>query len=138
MTKLSLLYLPYYLLKKKKIRKRSVWVKPWLWSRINLGLYETLVQELRFKDESEYKKLLRMTPQDFDEILGLVQDEITTTNKNMRDSIPANIKLAVTIRFLFCFVSSFQQKIEKFNSSFFPSSIHKYKYSKSCFYLFMF
>ena len=108
MTKLSLLYLPYYLLKKKKIRKRSVWVKPWLWSRINLGLYETLVQELRFKDESEYKKLLRMTPQDFDEILGLVQDEITTTNKNMRDSIPANIKLAVTIRFLFCFVSSFQ------------------------------
>ena len=31
----------------KKKRKRSVWVKPWLVRRTNLGLYETLVQELR-------------------------------------------------------------------------------------------
>ena len=33
--------------KNKKKRKRSVWVKPWLGRRINLGLYEMLVQELR-------------------------------------------------------------------------------------------
>ena len=38
--------------KNKKKRKRSVWVKPWLGRRINLRLYETLVQELRFEDES--------------------------------------------------------------------------------------
>ena len=31
----------------RKKRKRSVWVKPWLGRRINLGLYEMLVQELR-------------------------------------------------------------------------------------------
>ena len=31
----------------KKKRKRSVWVKPWLGRRTNLGLYEMLVQELR-------------------------------------------------------------------------------------------
>ena len=41
--------------KKRKREKRSVWVKPWLGRRINLGLYETLVQELRFEDKSEYK-----------------------------------------------------------------------------------
>ena len=69
----------------KKKRKRSVWVKPWLGRRINLGLYETLVQELRFKDESEHKRLLCMTPQDFDNILGLIQDDITKANTNMRD-----------------------------------------------------
>ena len=45
-----------------------MWVKPWLKRRINLGLYETLVQEIRFEDKSEYKKPLCMTPQDFDEI----------------------------------------------------------------------
>ena len=56
--------------KNKKKRKRSVWVKPWLRRRINLGLYETLVQELRFEDKLEYKKLLGMTPQNFDEIFG--------------------------------------------------------------------
>ena len=31
----------------KKKRKRSVWVKPWLRTRIDLGLYEILVQEPR-------------------------------------------------------------------------------------------
>ena len=42
--------------KKLKKRKRSAWVKPLLGRGINLGLYETLVQELIFEDESEYKK----------------------------------------------------------------------------------
>ena len=41
-----------------------------------------------------------MTPHFFDEILGLIQDDITKTNTNMRDSIPTNIKLAAIIRFL--------------------------------------
>ena len=77
-----------------------MWVKPSLGRRINLGLYETLAQELRFEDESEYKKLLHMTPQDFEEILGLIEDDITKTKTNMRDSIPANMKLAATIQFL--------------------------------------
>ena len=73
--------------KKRKREKRSVWVKPWLGRRINLGLYEMLVQELRFEDKSEYKKLLNMTPQDCDEILRLIQDDITKTNTNMCDSM---------------------------------------------------
>ena len=40
-----------------------------------------------------------MTPHDFDDILGLIQDDITKTNTNMRDSIPANIKVALAIPF---------------------------------------
>ena len=47
--------------------KRSAWVKPWPGRKIDPDLSEKLV--LRFEDESEYKKLLSMTPQDFDEIL---------------------------------------------------------------------
>ena len=53
-----------------------MWVKLSLRTIINLGLYETLVDELRFEDESKYKKLLRMIHQDFDEILGLFQDDL--------------------------------------------------------------
>ena len=34
--------------RKKKMRKKSMWVKPWLGRRVNLGLYEMLVQELRY------------------------------------------------------------------------------------------
>ena len=59
MKKLSLLWLPYQWLKDMKKKKRSVWVKPWLGSRINPGCYVTLVQELRFKDKLEHKKLPR-------------------------------------------------------------------------------
>ena len=40
--------------KNKKKRERFVCVNSWLGRRINLGFYETLVQELRFEDESEY------------------------------------------------------------------------------------
>ena len=36
-----------------------------------------------------------MRPQDFDETLGFIQDDTTKTKTNMRDLIPANIKLAV-------------------------------------------
>ena len=53
------------LVKKSKKKKRCVWVKLWLGRGINLGLYETLVQELRFEDELEYKNLLRMKPHGF-------------------------------------------------------------------------
>ena len=88
-----------------------MWLKPWLGRRTNLGLYEMLVQELRFEDEPGYKKLLRMTPQDFDKILGFIQDDITKTNTNMHDSIPTNIKLAATVRFLVvCFGYIFGNK----------------------------
>ena len=78
-----------------------------------------------------------MTPQEFDEILGLIQDDITKTNTNMRDSIPANTKLAITIRFLATSDNYTNRKSQfrvhastflnfvKVNSSFFPSSIHK-------------
>ena len=65
-----------------------------------VGLYKTFVQELKFEDKSEYKKLLRMTPQNFDETLGLIQDDITKTNTNMCDSIPTNTKLPVIQVFL--------------------------------------
>ena len=41
--------------KNKKKRKRSVWVKSWLGRRMNVGFYETLLRELRFEEESEYK-----------------------------------------------------------------------------------
>ena len=35
-----------------------MWVKTWLVKRINLGLYERLVQEPRFQDELECKSLI--------------------------------------------------------------------------------
>ena len=62
--------------KSKQRKKRSVWVKPWLQRRNKLGVYHTLLQELRMEAEEEYKKFLRMSPELFDGLLILVKPEI--------------------------------------------------------------
>ena len=84
---------------KKKIKKRIVWVKNWLQRRSYLGCFDTLLKELWSEDEAEYKHFLRMTPQIFDKLLELVEEDITKENTRFRDAIPASIKLAITINF---------------------------------------
>ena len=84
--------------KNKKKRKRSAWVTPRLRRRINLGLHETLAQELRFEDKSDYKKLTRTTPQDFDEILGFSQDDITVL------TVPVTLNCSTNFYLLFTFL----------------------------------
>ena len=48
----------------------------------------------------ECKKFLRMSPDVFDELLNLIEEDITRQNTHLRESIPATVKLAATIRFL--------------------------------------
>ena len=52
-------------------------MKPWLLRRSIRGAYETLVHELRQEDETDYTSYFRMSPTEFDEILGLVEVKIT-------------------------------------------------------------
>ena len=78
------------LLKRRKTKhrkKRSVWVKPWAWlqRRNKLGVYHTLLQELRIEAEDEYKKFLRMSPEVFDELLTLVKPEIEKETTKLWD-----------------------------------------------------
>ena len=63
----------YIITKRKKRRKckkqRSIWVKPWLNRRNQLGFYDTIMNEFRMEDTQEYKKFLRLPPSIFDELL---------------------------------------------------------------------
>ena len=68
--------------------------------RNKLGVDNTLLQEFRLEDEDEYKRFLRMTPDNFNELLKLIETDIQKQNTYLRDAIPAKIKLAVTFRFL--------------------------------------
>ena len=60
----------------------------------------TLVQEFQLEDEDEYKRFLRMTPDNFNELLKLNETDIQKQNTHLRDGIPAEIKLAAMFRFL--------------------------------------
>lgn len=85
---------------KRRKRKRSVWVKPWLTRRNVFGFYDTLMQELRQENIEEYIKFLKMPPMFFDEILQLIEEDIKKQNTILREPIPAKVKLAATLKFL--------------------------------------
>ena len=68
--------------------------------RNELGFYNNLLAEFRLEDEDCYKNYLRMSANDFDELLALVNEDLIQQNTHLRDSIPAAIKLSLTIRYL--------------------------------------
>ena len=83
--------------KSKQRKKRSVWVKPWLQRRNKLGVYHTLLQELRMEAGEEYKQFLRMSPELFDELLILVE----VTSQRHVSSLQVLIKKSFSSAFLF-------------------------------------
>ena len=80
-----------------KNRERSVWVKPWLSIRNELGADRPLLREFWVEDDEEYNKFLRMSPENFNEPPRLVQFDIQKQDKLLREAIPASMKLATTV-----------------------------------------
>ena len=69
--------------KSKKKKKKRVCVKPWFKRRKDLEHYETLLPELRLEDEYNYKILLQMTFENFEEIFQLTKDDKTKQSTEM-------------------------------------------------------
>ena len=85
---------------RKRWRKRLIWTKPYISRNPSLGVYNTLVQELRAEDTAAFKNFLRMDQNCFDELLEMVKPHIQKQDTNMRKSISAGEKLALTSRYL--------------------------------------
>ena len=62
-------------------------MKPWLKRRKNLEYYETLLPELRLEDKHNYKILLRMTSENFEETFQLIKHGKTKQNTDMTELI---------------------------------------------------
>ena len=96
----------YYIHRKRKSqnkRKRKSpceWVKSYLLRRPQFGLYEHLIHELASDYIGDYKNFMRMDPHTFHKILAGVAPLIHRQNTPMRDGIPADQRLCLTIRFL--------------------------------------
>ena len=75
-------------------------LKPWLKRRHSLGVYETLLTELRLEDKCNYKNYLPIASENFEEIFQLIKDDIRKENTKIREPIPPRLKLAAEIRFL--------------------------------------
>ncbi|KAH6940543.1 hypothetical protein HPB50_000564 [Hyalomma asiaticum] len=77
-------------------RKRSVWMKCWL-TRKSLGMQNQLYRELLASDPEEYQCLLRLSCEQFDQLLTLIQPWIRRQDTAMRSSVTTKTRLQVTL-----------------------------------------
>ena len=80
--------------KKQCRQKRSDCIKDWLTKRNELGFERTLLREFRSENENEYRKFLRMTAENFDELLDLIKIDIQgddVTSQRLTSSLRALI-----------------------------------------------
>ncbi|KAL5237399.1 hypothetical protein ACI65C_004809 [Semiaphis heraclei] len=80
------------LLKKKKKKKQ----------REDGGCYSTsnMLRDLKNESSGKFENFCRMSSSDFEYILNKIGPDITKQDTNMRKAIPAQERLAITLRFL--------------------------------------
>jgi hypothetical protein len=72
--------------KEKKTRNRRVWVHPMLSTRLTMGAFYTLFNDLR-EDDGKFFNYFRMSPRSFDELYELyskLEDNLHEMDTNMR------------------------------------------------------
>jgi hypothetical protein len=87
-------------IKRRQRPKRRIWSHSWLHKRAVSGFFNTTLRELQETDSTRYANFLRMDADSFNELLTLVQPDITRQDTRMRDSIDAAQRLVITLRFL--------------------------------------
>ncbi|XP_031341029.1 uncharacterized protein LOC116169141 [Photinus pyralis] len=86
------------LIKKRRKRVRRFRRHPMLMTRHSKGLYYTLFDDL-CASGSKFFNYFRMSKPSFDELLGHIKDDITVPDTPLNKSIPAEEKLALTLRY---------------------------------------
>lgn len=81
-------------------KNRACWVKDWVCRRDHLGASSTILRELAEEDPLEFKRILRMSVGQFNELFNLIEHKISKTDTLMRNAVPARPKLEVALRFL--------------------------------------
>nr|CAH7767981.1 unnamed protein product [Callosobruchus chinensis] len=82
---------------KRKRRKQRFWTSHFLRTRRSTQL----LTDLQTADSSGlFKKCCRMSQADFDLLISLIGPRISKQDTNYRECIPAEMRLAITLRFL--------------------------------------
>nr|XP_039252493.1 uncharacterized protein LOC120329747 [Styela clava] len=79
---------------------KRLWMHPILCRRKEHGEYYRLVREMRMEREAYFKQYFHMTPSTFDRLLNMIESKIVKQTTNMREPIPPEERLAVTLRYL--------------------------------------
>ena len=99
--------------KKKKKMSRTLWVHPILRDRYTNGTFSILYRQLT-EDNTKFFNYFRMSLSSYNELFSIVEPFIIKTDTKLR-SIPAKVRLAVTLRYansnINIFVSTFHHFI---------------------------
>ena len=79
---------------------RKWWVRPWLARRVQFGHYEQLMQKLADDDPLAFKNFQKINEELFMELLVRVGYHIEKQQKFVRGPLDADLKLAITLRYL--------------------------------------
>lgn len=85
--------------KQRENKKRSHWVTPVLKSRDLYGGNQ-LLSELLIGSTGQFENFCRMSLEDFEYLLALIEPKIRKRDTNYRSAISSKERLAVTLRFL--------------------------------------
>lgn len=91
----------------KKRKPRKYWMKTWLKKR-NEYSHMNLLLELKENNPYDFKNYLRMTENEYKYLLDLVTPLIERKDTVLRESIPVDDRLAVTLRFILATGRSFE------------------------------
>lgn len=86
--------------RRKAANNREIWTRSWLQRRREFGFYRRFLTEIKVDDTETFKKFTRMTPDNFQKLVTIVSPYITKQDTNMRESIRAEERLFITVRFL--------------------------------------
>lgn len=90
----------YLLFKRRQATtRRKIWRKPWFALHDEQGVYHNLIKELEV-DDGSFRNYVRLTKDQFDEVVERVTPFIERTCTNFRTAISPGERVAVTLRFL--------------------------------------
>lgn len=86
--------------RRRGARARRIWIRPWLHPerRLQFGIYDQLMLELRREDPRTFKKFLCMPTEMYDEIFGRVRHRLLKQHTRYRVPLDPGLKLAATLR----------------------------------------
>ena len=71
----------------RRRRQRTVWVRPWLQRRAELGQYDRLMTELEMEDPAGYRNFIRMDRHLFSELVDVLTPRIQRNTINYRKGL---------------------------------------------------
>ncbi|KAI4455634.1 hypothetical protein MML48_9g00001209 [Holotrichia oblita] len=85
---------------KKNRRRRRMWIREWIKRRDVFGASATFLREVELEDPETFRNHLRLTTNQFQELLSAVKDFIKKKDTLMRPALEPRIKLQITMRYL--------------------------------------